>query len=199
MMNRKVLRQQAEILGLDIEFTKYGVPCAVNGQPITEKPWLTLQAMVLDLLAQQNAAPVAEQAEVVEESTEVPAQSEQVVAESEVNPANEGEVVAECPASIPTQPAPALNHVTPEVKPEPAKPAQPAQKHPLRGFTLSTKEKVCKALYDLKRVKLDYVRDAKVFARLLAQHFGAEVCIRVVDGLTWILVTKGSARRAFHL
>lgn len=72
-----------------------------------------------------------------------------------------------------------------------------AQLHPLRGYTVTTKNKVVDGLYARCNVNLSRVQDAWTFARVLARHLKADVRVRMIDGVIWLLVSKGSTYKAF--
>lgn len=181
MMNRTELKQLALALEVLVEYDRYGVPRRANGESLGAKPWISLQELVMRVKSALDARVVAE--------------------------VREG-----CPATPAPQTPSTLHHVTPETPvqvqdttwdeltqvkvPEPQA-ERVTTRHPLRGYRLSTKEKVLDALYRLKRVKLGAVVKVQLLAQLLAKHFGADVRIRVIQGVTHLLVHRGSDRVAF--
>lgn len=188
MMNRIELKAVAQSL-FAVEYDRFGVPRAAQGESLGTTPWIELQKRVI---ARQSEVFAAEGAAVAEECPATPAVSEPItphhvtpeVQWTELPSVQEEQQQFQ---KVPSKPSVAV-----------AVPTKPAL-HPLRGYRLSTKEKVLDALYRLKRVKLGAVVKPNLLAQLLAKHFGADVRIRVINGVAHLLVHKGNDRVCFAL
>lgn len=170
MLNRQELKADAATLGIQVLYCRYGHPRVINGER-TVKPWVELEMVVSG--AQRPATIPQITPSPLPQANKLPASVEEVSWEGLTSVGDDAEVEA------------------PPVQPK------PAGKHPLRGFRVSTREKVEQALYDLKRVVTKAVKDVRVLARLIAKHFRCDVRLREVEGTLFVLVFRGSSRVAF--
>lgn len=189
----------------EVDYTRFGHPCAIDGEVLPHQPWVTLKFRVLAARLQTILGYELEVAAKSLATPPAPAAPElhhvaETLDEADVDPWI-GDLTSLF-GELPQVEAAPVAEVAPVVAPVVVKPAPVAPKpqalHPLRGYVITQKQRVCEAMKRLYRVGLDKLSDVQVFAKLLAKHLKADVRVRVISGVTWLLVKKGGSAKAFQ-